>query len=57
MTEELRLWSIGESGDVEPLKPLQQMPTELELARAAPRPVGCREAYMENRSASGEVGS
>ena len=31
MTEELRLWSIGESGDVEPLKPLQQMPTELEL--------------------------
>ncbi|MCY4399798.1 MAG: endonuclease NucS [Gemmatimonadetes bacterium] len=31
MTEELRLWSIGESGDVEPLKPLQQIPTELEL--------------------------
>lgn len=31
MTEELRLWSIGESGGVEPLKPLQQMPTELEL--------------------------
>ena len=31
MTEELRLWSIGDSGEVEPLKPLQQMPTELEL--------------------------
>ncbi|MDE2973226.1 MAG: endonuclease NucS [Gemmatimonadota bacterium] len=31
MTEELRLWSIGDSGDVEPLKPLQQMSTELEL--------------------------
>ena len=31
MSEELRLWSIGDSGDVEPLEPLQQMPTELEL--------------------------
>ena len=31
MTEELRLWSIGESGDVEPLPPLQQMPTEMAL--------------------------
>ena len=31
MTEELRLWSVGASGDVEPLQPLQQMPTELEL--------------------------
>ena len=29
MTEELRLWSIGESGEAEPLAPLQQMPTEL----------------------------
>lgn len=31
MTEELRLWSIGNSGDVELLKPLREMPTELEL--------------------------
>ena len=31
MIEELRLWSIGDSGEVEPLKPVQQMPTELEL--------------------------
>ena len=31
MTEELRLWSVGATGDVEPLKPLQQMPTELEF--------------------------
>ena len=29
MTEELRLWSIGQSGEAEPLSPLQQMPTEL----------------------------
>ena len=29
MTEELRLWCIGESGEAEPLSPLQQMPTEL----------------------------
>ena len=29
MTEELRLWSVGESGKVEPLSPVQQMPTEL----------------------------
>ena len=29
MTEELRLWSVGESGGVEPLSPFQQMPTEL----------------------------
>ncbi len=29
MTEELRLWSVGEAGEVEPLSPLQQMPTEL----------------------------
>ncbi len=31
MTEELRLWSIGDSGDIESLKPLPQMPTELEF--------------------------
>ena len=31
MTEELRLWSVGESGEVEPLSPLQQMPTEMAL--------------------------
>ena len=31
MTEELRLWSVSESGQVEPLSPLQQMPTELAL--------------------------
>lgn len=31
MTEELRLWTIGESGQVEPLVPIQQMPTELAL--------------------------
>ena len=29
MTEELRLWSVRESGEAEPLSPLQQMPTEL----------------------------
>ena len=29
MAEELRLWSLGESGEVERLSPLQQMPTEL----------------------------
>ncbi|MCY4541859.1 MAG: endonuclease NucS [Rhodobacteraceae bacterium] len=29
MTEELRLWSISESGEAELLVPLQQMPTEL----------------------------
>ena len=29
MTEELRLWSIGESAEIEPLQPLHQMPTEL----------------------------
>ncbi len=29
MTEELRLWSVRESGKAEPLSPLQQMPTEL----------------------------
>ena len=33
MTEELRLWSIGDSGAVEPLAPLEQMPTEMELPR------------------------
>ena len=33
MTEELRLWSVGESGEVEPLSPIQQMPTELELEK------------------------
>lgn len=31
MTEELRLWTVGESGQVEPLVPIQQMPTELAL--------------------------
>ena len=31
MTEELLLWSVGDSGDVESLKPLPQMPTELEF--------------------------
>ena len=31
MTEELRLWSVGESGEAKPLAPLQQMPTELAL--------------------------
>lgn len=31
MTEELRIWSIGDSGDIESLKPLPQMPTELEF--------------------------
>ena len=31
MTEELRLWSIGDSGAVEPLAPLEQMPTEMAL--------------------------
>ena len=31
MTEELRLWSIGDSGEVEPLSPLAQMPTEMAL--------------------------
>ena len=31
MTEELRLWSVGDSGKVEPLSPLQQMPTEVAL--------------------------
>ena len=31
MTEELRLWTVGESGQVEPLPPIQQMPTELAL--------------------------
>ena len=29
--EELRIWAVGESGKVEPLSPLQQMPTELAL--------------------------
>ena len=29
MMEELRLWSVAESGEAEPLAPLQQMPTEL----------------------------
>ena len=29
MTEELRIWSVAESGEVKPLSPLQQMPTEL----------------------------
>ena len=29
MTEELRLWAVRESGEAEPLSPLQQMPTEL----------------------------
>ena len=31
MTDELRLWRVGESGRVEPLPPIQQMPTELAL--------------------------
>jgi len=31
MTEELRLWSIGDSGAVVPLAPLQRMPTEMAL--------------------------
>ena len=31
MTEELRLWRVGESGEAEPLSPLQKMPTELEF--------------------------
>ena len=31
MTEELRLWSVGDSGEVESLSPLQQMPTEMAL--------------------------
>ena len=31
MTEELRLWSVGDSGEVEPLSPIQQMPTEMAL--------------------------
>ena len=31
MAEELRIWSVGESGEVAPLSPLQQMPTELEF--------------------------
>ena len=31
MTEELRLWSVGDSGEVEPLSPLEQMPTEMAL--------------------------
>ena len=31
MTEELRLWFVGGSGKVEPLSPLQQMPTEMAL--------------------------
>lgn len=31
MTEELRLWRVGESGEAELLLPLQQMPTELEF--------------------------
>lgn len=31
MREELRLWSVGESGDIEPLPPVQEMPTELAL--------------------------
>ena len=29
MTEELRLWSVGESWKVEPLSPLQRMPAAL----------------------------
>ena len=31
MTEELQLWYVDESGDVAPLSPLQQMPTEMAL--------------------------
>lgn len=31
MTEELRLWRVGESGEAELLLPLQQIPTELEF--------------------------
>lgn len=31
MTEELRLWRVGESGEAELLSPLQKMPTELEF--------------------------
>ena len=31
MTEELRLWSVGQSGDAKPLSQLRQMPTELDF--------------------------
>ena len=31
MTEELRIWSVGESGEAEPLTSLQKMSTELEF--------------------------
>lgn len=31
MTEELRLWTVGDSGEAEPLLPVQQMPSELAL--------------------------
>lgn len=31
MNEELRLWTVGESGEAEPLPPVSEMPTELAL--------------------------
>ena len=31
MTEELRMWSVGDGRKAEPLSPLKQMPTELEF--------------------------
>lgn len=31
MSEELRIWSVGGSGEVEPLPPVSEMPTELAL--------------------------
>lgn len=31
MNEELRLWTVSEAGEVDPLSPISEMPTELEL--------------------------